>query len=222
MNKYLPNMTKGAIGGAIASILPFVPGGPVAGLIMGSAVGFARSNESMRNLFFGNEENAGKMKQRIQKMAPKMAIGAVSSALLGPFGLTTNLLIGAGLGFVSDTEKYKQIMFGNEGLDGKRYGGIVGFIKDALEVPINGLKDLFEKTTDWLKDDILQPIKDALNPLTQQISNMVNWVGDKIHESIKSHLVQPIGAMVNKILQPFQKLGNTIIGTILEIGRAHV
>ena len=215
MNKYLPNMTKGAIGGAIASILPFVPGGPVAGLIMGSAVGFARSNESMRNLFFGNEENAGKMKQRIQKMAPKMAIGAVSSALLGPFGLTTNLLIGAGLGFVSDTEKYKQIMFGNEGLDGKRYGGIVGFIKDALEVPINGLKDLFEKTTDWLKDDILQPIKDALNPLTQQISNMVNWVGDKIHESIKSHLVQPIGAMVNKILQPFQKLGNTIIGTIL-------
>lgn len=44
-------MGKGATVGAITSILPFVPGGPVAGIIVGSSIGFAKIMKVFRELY---------------------------------------------------------------------------------------------------------------------------------------------------------------------------
>lgn len=208
IDKYFPNMAKGAVVGGITSLLPFVPGGPVAGIVVGSAVGFARSNERLKNALFGEDKVLSKMKKKIEEKLPKMGLGAAAMMLGGPFGLTTNLMVGAGLGFVSDTEKFKEIIFGTKGVDGKRAGGLVGFIKDATEIPINGVKKLFNETIQWFKTDILDPIKTGMSPFIQQFKNMGNWVKDTLKDAFHTHITKPIGVAINeRIIRPLE---NTI------------
>ena len=209
VNKYFPNMAKGAIVGGITSLLPFIPGGPIAGIMVGSAVGFARSNDNLKTSLFGEEGKLTKIGKTLKEKLPKMGLGAAAMALGGPFGLTTNLILGAGLGFVSDTEKFKQIIFGNEGSDGKRHGGMVGFVKDALEIPLNGVKTLFTTTMNWFKDDLLKPFSKSLDIIGQSLKNVANNMRDIISDSISTHITRPIGKFVNdKIIRPIEnKLG---------------
>ena len=209
VNKYFPNMAKGAIVGGITSLLPFIPGGPIAGIMVGSAVGFARSNDNLKTSLFGEEGKLTKIGKTLKEKLPKMGLGAAAMALGGPFGLTTNLILGAGLGFVSDTEKFKQIIFGNEGSDGKRHGGMVGFVKDALEIPLNGVKTLFTTTMNWFKDDLLKPFSKSLEIIGQSLKNVANNMRDIISDSISTHITRPIGKFVNdKIIRPIEnKLG---------------
>lgn len=217
VNKYFPNMAKGAIVGGITSLLPFIPGGPIAGIMIGSAVGFARSNDSLKTSLFGEEGKLTKIGKTLKEKLPKMGLGAAAMALGGPFGLTTNLILGAGLGFVSDTEKFKDIVFGTKGFDGKRAGGLVGFIRDAAEIPINGIRNLFNKTLDWFKTDILDPVKKGLGPFYQQLKNIGNWVKDGITNSFKDHITRPIGAfLIDKIIKPLETGVGKLINGILK------
>lgn len=217
VNKYFPNMAKGAIVGGITSLLPFIPGGPIAGIMVGSAVGFARSNDSLKTSLFGEEGKLTKIGKTLKEKLPKMGLGAAAMALGGPFGLTTNLILGAGLGFVSDTDKFKDIVFGTKGFDGKRAGGLVGFIRDAAEIPINGIRNLFNKTLDWFKTDILDPVKKGLGPFYQQLKNIGNWVKDGITNSFKDHITRPIGAfLIDKIIKPLETGVGKLINGILK------
>lgn len=217
INKYFPNMAKGAIVGGITSLLPFVPGGPMAGILVGSAVGFARSNDKLKNQLFGEESKLTKIVDTVKQKLPKMGLGAAVGMLAGPFGLTTNLMVGAGLGFVSDTEKFKEIVFGTKGFDGKRAGGLVGFIRDAAEIPINGIRDLFKQAQDWFKKDILAPIQKGLNPFIQQIKNIGLWIKDGIENAFSEYIAKPVGAFLNdRIIKPVEKAIGGIINTILK------
>lgn len=217
VNKYFPNMAKGAIVGGITSLLPFIPGGPIAGIMVGSAVGFARSNDDLKKSLFGEEGKLTKIGKTLKEKLPKMGLGATAMVLGGPFGLTTNLILGAGLGFVSDTEKFKEIVFGTKGFDGKRSGGLVGFIRDAAEIPINGIRNLFNTTLDWFKKDILDPVKKGLSPFYQQLKNIGNWVKDGISSSFKEHITKPVGAfLIDKIIKPLENGVGKIINGILK------
>ena len=217
VNKYFPNMAKGAIVGGITSLLPFIPGGPIAGIMVGSAVGFARSNDNLKTSLFGEEGKLTKIGKTLKEKLPKMGLGAAAMALGGPFGLTTNLILGAGLGFVSDTDKFKDIVFGTKGFDGKRAGGLVGFIRDAAEIPINGIRNLFNKTLYWFKTDILDPVKKGLGPFYQQLKNIGNWVKDGITNSFKDHITRPIGAfLIDKIIKPLETGVGKLINGILK------
>lgn len=207
MNKYFPGMAKGAIAGGIASILPFVPGGPMTGILVGSAIGFAKANDDLNKKLFGDDGKLKKATTVLKQKLPKMGLGAAVGLLTGPFGLTTNLMLGAGVGFVSDTEKFKEIVFGNKGVDGKRYGGIVGFIKEALETPVDMIKQMAKDTLDWFKNDIAKPAKNIARPLLQQIQNIGTYIGDKIADSFDTHIVKPIGHRLNKwFIKPMERV----------------
>lgn len=207
MNKYFPGMAKGAIAGGIASILPFVPGGPMTGILVGSAIGFAKANDDLNKKLFGDDGKLKKATTILKQKLPKMGLGAAVGLLTGPFGLTTNLMLGAGIGFVSDTEKFKEIVFGNKGVDGKRYGGIVGFIKEALETPVDMIKQMAKDTLDWFKNDIAKPAKNIARPLLQQIQNIGTYIGNKIADSFDTHIVKPIGHRLNKwFIKPMERI----------------
>ena len=207
INKYFPGMAKGAIVGGIASILPFVPGGPMAGILVGSAIGFARSNEDLRQSLFGDGKKLEKIKETVKQKLPKIGLGAAVGMLTGPFGLTTNLLVGGALGFVSDTEKFKEIVFGTKGFDGKRAGGIVGFIKDAATIPINMAKDLLNFGKDQLIKGIVEPMKRFIEPAFQDLKNFGSWVKDGIKGALRDHLLRPIGARIlEHIIKPVEKV----------------
>lgn len=223
VNKYFPNMAKGAIVGGITSLLPFIPGGPIAGIMIGSAVGFARSNDNLKTSLFGEEGKLTKIGKTLKEKLPKMGLGAAAMALGGPFGLTTNLILGAGLGFVSDTEKFKDIVFGFEGSDGKRHGGMVGFVKDALEIPVKGVVKLFDSTVNWFKDDILKPLSKSLDIIGQSIKNIGNSLKDMIVDSISTHITKPIGQRINRfIIRPFEKVAGAIFKGAFGMAKAIV
>lgn len=206
LHKYFPNMSKGAILGGIASVLPFVPGGPIAGILVGSAVGFAKSNDDLREKLFGKDKPLSKIGNTLKEKLPKMGLGAATMFLGGPFGVATNLMVGSALGFVSDTEKFKDIIFGTKGFDNKRRGGLVGFIKDAVEIPINGIKNLFEYSKNWFKKDILDPMARFLKPALQDFKNLGSWIKDGIKSAFTDHLLRPIGGKIlSKLIVPLEK-----------------
>lgn len=155
MMKALPEIKKFGLGGAIAGLL--TPIGPLGGLLMGSALGFAKKSEIFEGTIFGeggifSDKNMNKLK----KGAKNMGIGAAASALFlpGPFGLIGNALIGATAGYVTSTDKFKDAFLG-ERVDpndpkSKRKGGIVGRIKDELR-PLKGFGE-------HLRDNIMDEI----------------------------------------------------------------
>lgn len=206
LHKYFPGMSKGAVVGGIASILPFVPGGPMAGILVGSAVGFARSNDDIRKKLFGEDKALSKIGKTLKEKMPRMGLGAAAMFLGGPFGVTTNLMVGSALGFVSDTEKFKDIVFGTKGFDDKRRGGLVGFIKDSAEIPINGIKELFEYSKNWFKKDILDPTARFLKPALQDFKNLGSWIKDGIKSAFTDHLLRPIGGTIlSRLIVPLEK-----------------
>ena len=215
VHKYFPNMAKGAILGGITSILPFVPGGPMAGILVGSAIGFAKSNDKLNKQLFGEDKILGKMKKTLEQKLPRMGLGAATMFLGGPFGITTNLIVGAGLGFVSDTDKFKDIVFGTKGSNGERTGGLVGFIKAATEIPIQKMKDIWEDTRKWFSNKFLAPLRKAADPFARQLKNMGNWFKDALTGGIREHITKPIGAKILKVLRPIENITGSILRTLL-------
>lgn len=171
MRKELPGMAAWGATGGILSMMPGIPGGPVAGIVIGSALGFANKNSAMQEFLWGNEKENGLLGSQedrknkadwIKRMAPKAVAGAVLGAFIpGPFGIMGNMMTGTAIGFASETELFKRYMFGEEKVDenGNKYreGGITG----------------------WIKKDIISPVANAIAPITVELKNkgkdIIRW-----------------------------------------------
>lgn len=203
IHKYLPNIGKGAILGGITSILPFVPGGPVAGIILGSAAGFAASNDKIREKLFGDEGLLGKnFKEKVVKVLPKMGAGAIAGLVAGPFGIGTNLLLGSAIGFATTTDTFKDTFFGKEDKEGNRDGGI---FKLMTEHVINPLKEFATDTKDkmgtWVDMYIKQPLKDAADPLKKQFQLMFQSMTGFFKDAIDRIMSDNVGSPMEKFLR---------------------
>lgn len=223
VQKYAPDMAKsGALGGLIAS-LPFMPGGPVTGLMIGSAIGFAKNNEQIKNTLFGKDSILKNAPQIIKKKLPKMGLGALTGALMGPFGLTTNLMIGSALGFASDNEKFKGLLLGTKGIDGKYGGGLIGFIKNSLSIPVKGLGDLIDETREFFNKEIFEPLKRAGKVFFRQFQNIFYWIGDKVADTFTTHVWKPIGNLIAlKLIQPLEKVAGALFNIPKFLGKSMI
>lgn len=223
VQKYAPDMAKsGALGGLIAS-LPFMPGGPVTGIMVGSAIGFAKNNEQIKETLFGKDSILKNAPQIIKKKLPKMGLGALTGALLGPFGLTTNLMIGSALGFASDNEKFKGLLLGTKGIDGKYGGGLIGFIKNSLSVPVKGLGDLIDETREFFNKEIFEPLKRAGKVFFRQFQNIFYWIGDKVADTFTTHVWKPIGNLIAlKLIQPLEKVAGALFNIPKFLGKSMI
>ena len=133
----------------------FLPGGPVGGLILGTAIGFARQSEGFKNFVFGNEETGKKgiVPQKFQNWwnKNKTAIigGSTLGAIKGILGLTMfpgfmtilpgvgianslfatalgPILSGAALGLAYKSQAVQNLLFGKtDDKTGKRVSGIL-------------------------------------------------------------------------------------------------
>ena len=166
IKKYIPSMAKyGSVGGLLG-LLPIVPGGPVAGLILGSTIGYMKNNENLQRELFGDDvvEGFGKFKQSLKKKLPSIlggaGVGAAAGLILGgPFGLIGNMALGGGIGLLSTTERFQDIMYGKE-VNGKRQGGLVGELKKSVIDPLGKwIKKQGRDLRSWFKDNVLEPIR---------------------------------------------------------------
>lgn len=239
MNKYAPDMKKYGITGAITSILPFVPGGPVAGLLLGAGVGFAKNNTQIQDFLFGDMGIIKGLKgkgENLKKALPKMGLGAAALAFTGPFGLLGNALLGAGAGFVTQTNKFQEFMFGKDGKDEDgnpiKIGGFLPMIRDRVVQPIkefgSSLKDKFQNFVD---EQIRKPFHKALSPFIEEFKNQgkalfggikdaitgtidnifTNVVGKPLSELIEEKIVDPISGFFKKFFGTIGKLVGGII-----------
>ena len=131
IQKYIPSMAKlGVVGGA-SGLLGLIPGGPVAGIVVGSALGYAVKTEKFKDWLFGNEDKGidgvinKELREKIKKAVPNIATGALVGLTVGPFGIVGNLLVGSALGYATTTEKFREKMFGKDG----EGGGILTMIR---------------------------------------------------------------------------------------------
>lgn len=106
MGAAIGSMSGGGLLGTIGGL--FLPGGPLGGMILGSAVGFASQSEKVKNVLFGKEDKNG---ERIGGMISKdfqqwfnknkrfiaggAAFGAIKGATIG-VGLIPSFFLGGG------------------------------------------------------------------------------------------------------------------------------
>lgn len=230
VKKYLPDLKTFGIAGAATGLVPFLPFGPVGGLLLGSSLAFAKNNETVNKTLFGEEglfDPASR--DKMKKILPRVGLGAAAGLFMGPFGILGNALLGSGLGMLSTTEKFEEIMLGvkNEAT-GERYGGLLPMLKTTVVDPMkNYMTGLGERVTKFLKEDVIKPIASAFKPIRKDVQlllgGMFKSVGktlDKMFEksfgvpfikAIQEALVEPIAKKLGKAFTTAKNFGKGML-----------
>lgn len=148
VKKYAPSMAKGAAAGAIGGLFM---GSPVLGAMVGSSIGYIKKSEKAQQMLFGNADNPkllGKVRDKVKERIPGMTLGAIGGLLAGPFGVTGNLLLGSGIGFLATGDKVKDFFLGKKDSNGKRYGG---FLYDFKTRVFDNVSELFHNIGNSMK-----------------------------------------------------------------------
>ena len=175
MKKYLPDLKAYGITGTLLGLV--TPFGPLGGLMIGSSLAYVKNNDKYREMFFGDEEGLLNKDRRkaISDAFPNVAAGVVSSILLGPFGILGNAALGTGIGLLSTTDEFKNLLLGEMGDDGKRKGGIAEAVRLKVVDPLSDFASKIQSTLmNFIKKDMVEPLKNAISPIGKDISNFLN------------------------------------------------
>ena len=151
LRKQAPRVLVGGAGGALLGTLNmanpsllglFLPGGPIAGAIVGSGLGIISQTETFKKFMYGelNEETGQRegglisqqMRDKFKSALPMIGAGAALGALKGllkgalgfhgglgimgmqllPGGILGGAILGAGLSLAKNTETFKTLMYG--------------------------------------------------------------------------------------------------------------
>lgn len=131
------------IGGLIGTVGGTLMGSPILGALVGSAAGYVATSEKAKSYLFGKigengeRDDSGLFKaetlKKLKAAAPNMGAGALAGLLIGPFGLVGNIALGAGVGYLTTSQKFHEFIFG----DGKENKGLAGTIHDKIVNPID-------------------------------------------------------------------------------------
>lgn len=208
--KYFPSMKDFGIAGALAGL--FTPFGLVGGLMIGSAVGFAKENDQFQEWVFGKkdektgERDGGLLKkefrEKVKKAAPRMLIGAAGAALLGPFGILGNAVLGSALGFTTTTQKFHEVVFGKEDENGEKRGGILPAIYRGIIKPLYKTgKNFIEASNKFLKEKVFSPITNFVPAFIQMMKNGMVSIGDHVKDFLSNMFERSIGRPIYDFLE---------------------
>ena len=220
LKEHAPGIAKFATVGGIAGFTGIIPGGPLGGILLGSAIGFATENEKFRDYLFGDTGLLGKgTDKKLKKSLPKMALGAAALSFTGPFGLLGNIALGGALGFVSDSQKFKELIFGVEDSNGVRKGGILGSVRKRIIDPLaDYISKGLGKVEDMLYKHILEPIKNIFAPIGDFVKGTVTSIGDFVKGLFKDKVIQPLWRVFDRglqwLLKPVKGVWNKAIGAV--------
>jgi hypothetical protein len=136
----------------------FLPGGPIGGAIVGTAIGFLSQSEKFKNFMFGDKDPDGKrlggliskgtqdfFKRHKTALIGGGFLGAVKSIafpnLFSQIGVLPSMIVGGPIGGalagVASSLMYKSdvvqnFLFGDVGKDGNRIGGLLDKIKGSM------------------------------------------------------------------------------------------
>ena len=193
----LPNIAKFATVGGIAGLLGPIPGGPVGGIILGSALSYAVQSEELRDWLLGNEEKGKKgkiskeLQEKIKKAVPNMAVGAAAGLVAGPFGIAGNLIFGAALGYATTTQSFQEKLFGKDGNS--------GLIKEIRERVLQPLQETMKTVAQEIKFQITNLFRVVGNTLSNVFKDTIIIPFERF---FKSTVLKPLGAIAKVALAP--------------------
>lgn len=234
--KYMPNLGKYGVAGAALGLL--TPFGLVGGALMGSSIGWAKTNDRVKESLFGAADDIKsglipkETRDLIKAAAPSMAVGAISTMLLGPLGLVGNLALGSGLGLLSGTEGFKAAVFGEESTDEDgnkvRKGGLVGALKVNVVDPLKDFASTFKtKAEDFVINDLINPLKSGIKPIVHELGllskGLMSTIPKMIDRLFESTFGRPLSALFRDyLIAPASKLAGAASGVIGGVGKAIV
>ena len=208
MVQQFPDMAKGAGIGAAAGLFM---GSPVLGAIVGSVAGFAKNSEAVQHFLFGQDTGKKdkygnpiydeglipkKIQDKFKKGLPRAIAGAGIGMLAGPFGFATNIIVGAGLGFLTTSEQFHDLMVGKDGDPESKEKSIMGIFKNKI---IDNLTELFMNTGNAIKGFLQKTFTNIGTRVLRLINN--------IREDAKNGK----GGFLTKILGGLLGIGGTAL-----------
>lgn len=226
------DLGKYAVTGAVGSL--FLPFGPLAGAAIGAGVGLLKNSSTMNKLIFGEEiinsdgsksrDNNGLLTpdrlKKIKDYFPRASVGAIAGLALGPFGLLGNAAIGAGVGMLTGTEDFKDLIFGEKDSSGDRFGGIKGALDEHFVQP---LKDFGTNFKDdffgFVKESMIDPLNRAITPIASEISFQTRRVVFGIPKMFaklgKDYIATPLMDLLgDRVVDPLARLTRGFFGGI--------
>ena len=207
--KYFPSMKDFGIAGGLLGL--FTPLGLVGGIMAGSALGFAKENDSFQEWIFGKKNDQGErdgglihkeFRDKLKKAAPRMLIGAAGGALLGPFGLLGNAVLGSALGFSTTTNAFQEFVFGKDDGHGKKKGGIIPAIQRGIIKPLLATgKRFVEESKKFFDKKIKKPVEEAVPAIIQMVKNGITGIGDHVKDFLANMFERTIGRPLSDFLE---------------------
>lgn len=224
IQKYGPDFKKYGITGSLLGLV--TPLGPLGGMMVGAGLSILKNNESMQNFLFGDATGLlnKDRKEFLKKAFPNIAAGTLGMLLLGPSGVVVNAALGAGLGLLSTTEGFKEIVLGTKDRFGVRRGGIAGTIRTEITDPLKqSVKTMADESKKWFRDRILTPVGRAMVSTTKLFSHLARAgfdylttsISDKIRDTwvqrifgFGTQAIRKIGSGVKNVVKlPFKGFG---------------
>ena len=233
---FFQNNKKGMITGSFLGLassvgfLPawFMPGGPIGGALIGSAIQFAVNTDAFQTFLYGPaDENGnrdgsgilGKVRKLITNdeghlRAMDAAIGAgvgfIGSFLL-PGGPIINALLGAASSLALGSEQFKTFLFGEKQFDEDgnalgRKGGLLGKAYEKIVEPaLINFRDSQITLMGWLEQRIISPFITSIKPILLSGKKIVKSFSEKVSgmfRGVGNYLVETVGGPIKSIFNP--------------------
>ena len=218
----VPSLRLGGALGAIAGLL--TPIGPIGGILVGSALGFANKNHELEQALFGA---GGLDKKKLKEVLPSMGVGAAIAPFLlaglgSPLGFVGNALVGSVAGYITTTESFKDVIMGEEDENGNRHGGIVGTLKAASEPLKNFGQTMVEASLKAVNGLFNSFVNQVINPIAKSVSPIVQEVKNKVNDTFTflNDKLSKIGLGKQNILDFAGNVGSGIGKTAIGLGKA--
>jgi len=223
LKKFGPTLKDYGIVGGVAGLTPFLPFGPITGIMLGSAFSYAKETGKVNKWLFGedNEKWMGKNKEKFKSMLPKIGAGALVAATVGPFGLLGNVAVGGAVGFATTTERFQNAIFGRPDSNGKYIGGLLPHFKEKIIDPMGDFFKIKSKhAIEWFKKKVFTPIESSMKPFGKQLTVMASGLGKGIlkifDKVVESSLGVPFTKLIAQIGTPIGKAVTKIAGGIIK------
>ena len=233
------SIKKGAALGILGSL--FLPGGPVAGAVIGIGTSLASKNEAFQEFLYGKD-----FKTQDKKSLMNGAFGKVMKNLsggddgdpalatfLGSTGLAVGIAQGVGLlpsmllpggpvmgailglagGITASSNKFQEFLLGEKDVDGKRFGGILHRVTNWLDIKF--MQPLKIKATE-MADGVYGFLrKKIFDPLALAFEPVVHAAKNMILD-VKDRIVDAFTSVTSPIVEAFKDYVVRPLGKVLK------
>lgn len=204
----------GIAGGALGLASSFIGGpiGIVGGLALGATFGFLKNSESAQHILFGYGDHSKIKKFFSDKYLKAIGLGGAAGLIFGgPLGLVGGMAVGGALKFASESDRFKDFLFGKKGEDGKREGGLLGKMSAKL---LSTFDSISTSIHDYLKEALFDPLAAISRPLAQYAKIGIKSIFDTINNTVNGWM-DPKYGILQKTIKAIKttKLGKYLLGT---------